>query len=269
MYFLTEDGLYELAGGRAKERCCRGVWLVDGLRWRGELYLCSPDVGVLSRDGEVVLRGECWALRDAGGLPVASLGGPRLVNLESGGVVADYSKLAEERHWYFPEPGYKPHFTDLAKFLERWVASAEVGDLMAGPALGDLTPAPLYADQHVLHVAEGRLLIGTASGIYFTEDLRNFEEANGAWGYVHGIVKCPGLYVAQEMSPKPLWVSKDGVVWDNLPMVLESPTFGSTNIACAGDVLVYAFRRVYYIDLAEAKAEALGVELPRVYKIVV
>lgn len=268
IWLATEDGLYRVDRGKAEGVCCPGTWLVDGVR-RGEgLYLCSPDVGVLDGKGRVLLRGECWALKEVEGRLVASLGGPRLVDVESGRELGDYSAVGRERGWYFPEPQYKPHFTDLAKFAGMWVASTEVGDLMTGPSLGELSPAPLYADQHVMLIAGSRLLVGTASGIYHTEDLREFEETNGAWGYIHGLLKCGELYVAQEMSPRPLWVSKDGVVWDNLPLVLESPTFGSTNIACLGSRLVYASRRVYYIDLAEWKAEPLGVEVPRVYKII-
>ncbi|MCX8138011.1 hypothetical protein, partial [Pyrobaculum aerophilum] len=265
MLLATEDGLFEFAGGEARRRCCRGVWLVDAARWRGSLYLCSPDLGVLNEDGEVVAEGQCWALREAEGKLLALMSGPKIVEVGDG-VVATYEALAEERGWHFPLPGYGPHFTDLARVGGLYVASTEVGDLMAGPSLGAMSPRPLFEDQHVLAKAGEWLLVGTASGIYVTKDLASFEEANGAWGYVHGIVKCGGVYVAQTISPKPIWVSQDGLMWENLPLVLEEPTFGTTNIACAGDKLLYAVRDIHLIDLKDWHAERLGVKLPTVYK---
>ncbi|MEM1519723.1 MAG: hypothetical protein QXF78_05810, partial [Pyrobaculum sp.] len=58
-----------------------------------------------------------------------------------------------------------------------------------------------------------------------------------------------------------------GLMWENLPLVLEEPTFGTTNIACAGDKLIYAVRDIHLIDLKDWHAERLGVKLPTVYKI--
>lgn len=268
MLLATEDGLFEVVGGEARRRCCRGVWLADVARWRGSHYLCSPDLGVLKESGEVMAEGQCWSLKETGGRLLAFMSGPKIVDV-GGGVVASYEALAEERGWYFPLPGYKPHFTDLARVGDLYVASTEVGDLMAGPSLNSMSPRPLFEDQHALAVAGDWLLVGTASGIYATRDLSNFEEANGAWGYVHGIARCGDVYVAQTMSPKPLWVSRDGLVWDNLPLVLEEPTYGTTNIACAGDELLYAVHEIHLVDLRRWRAEKLGIRLPTVYKIVV
>ena len=268
MLLATEDGLYRLARGSAERICCRGAWLVDAIFWRGHSLLCSPDSGVLDGNGRTLLRGECWRLVELGGEPIALLGGPLIVDVESGVPLGDYSGMARERGWYFPESGYRPHFTDVAIFKGLLVAATEVGNLMAGRTLGSLKPTPLFADQHVFEMAGERLLVGTAVGIYVTVDLEHFTALDSPRGYVHGLLKCGGRYVAQVRSPRPLWVSDDGLSWENLPAALEMPTFGSTNIACVGDILVYASTTVHQVDLREGRYVELPARLPMVYRII-
>jgi len=275
MYIIgTDDGLYKIADGFLSRVCCEGLSVYDFTEYEGELFICSSDKGLLKVTGrglEEVLGGSCWRLYRLDSDLVAFFEGPRvyLVREGSARLLADYTGYARELGWWFPHG--PPHITDLAVFRGEYVASVEVGNMLVGPDLSSMKPHRFSHDQHNLLVVGETLLVATASGVYFTEDLVEFEFARGSRGYFHALDECGGVVVGHVMDRTPIRVSSNrGRSWERLPVELPSPTYGTTGAACIeGGRAVYSTTDVYEVDLRRGSAERLveGIPMTRRVKV--
>ena len=86
-------------------------------------------------------------------------------------LVGDYSGYAERLGWRFSHG--PPHITDLAFYKGVILASVEVGHLLKGISMDSLKPIEFREDQHNLLALDDKLLTATASGVYYTRDLKN------------------------------------------------------------------------------------------------
>jgi hypothetical protein len=93
----------------------------------------------------------------------------------------DLRRYAAELGWHF-HPGL-PHVTDFARFGDVLATAVEVGNLMVGDSVDYLRPLDFAKDQHNLLAFGRRLLVATVSGIYVSQDLRSFKQAEGSEGY--------------------------------------------------------------------------------------
>ncbi|HWQ16374.1 MAG TPA: hypothetical protein VNL13_00885 [Sulfolobales archaeon] len=263
----TDNGVYELSGKRLDKICCDGMSIYDLKSYEDKLYICSSNKGLARLDNEGysdILRGSCWRLTLTDKGLVASLDGPRLYLVAGDRVelLADYRGYASKHGWWFPHG--PPHITDFAIYKGVFVASVEVGNLLKGSDLASLEPLPFSHDQHNLLALEELLLIATASGVYYTEDLEVFSEAKGSHGYFHALEKCGDLVLGHVISSRPLRISRNrGRSWDKVDIELPSPTFGTTGITCIGEgKAIYASSEVYLVDLESEKAEKLVEKIP-------
>ncbi len=269
----TDDGLYELSGRRITRICCDDSTIYDLKLYRGSLYICSSDSGVikLGEGLEKVLEGSCWRLINTDKGLIASLDGPRLylVSGDRAELLADYRDYASRLGWWFPEG--PPHITDLVVYRGSFVASVEVGNLMRGSDPASLEPLSFSHDQHNLLVVDDLLLIATASGVYYTEDLEVFSEAKGSRGYFHALERCGDLVLGHVMSTKPLRISRDhGKSWDRVDIELPSPTYGVTGVACIDEEkAIYSSSAIYEIDLKSLRAEKLVEKIPMTRRVIV
>jgi len=258
----TDDGLYEVIKGDLRRICCDGLEVYDFEEYDGELYICSSNRGVMRLRGsglEKILGRSCWRLYRLEDGIIASVEGPRIYFISGGSarLLGDYTGYARELGWWFPHG--PPHITDLAVFRGEYVASVEVGNMLVGPDLSSMKPHRFSHDQHNLLVVGEILLVATASGVYFTEDLVEFEFARGSRGYFHALDECDGVVVGHVMDRTPIRVSSDrGRSWERLPVELPSPTYGTTGAACIeGGRAVYSTTDVYEVDLRRGSAERL------------
>jgi hypothetical protein len=193
----------------------------------------------------------CWRLYREDST-YASLDGPVVLEVERGREV-DFRRYAAELGWHFPLG--PPHVADFARFGDVLVAAVEVGNLMAGDSVDSLRPLDFAEDQHNLLVFGRRLLVATASGIYVSQDLRSFKQAEGSEGYAHALVIHGGRLFSHLMRTKPVISSDDGEFWQETPYRLPPPTFGTTGLASHGGRLIYSTTETY--EIGEVGVEKL------------
>jgi hypothetical protein len=270
----TDNGIYELSEKRLDKICCDGMSIYDLKSYENKLYICSSNKGLARLGSEGysdILKGSCWRLITTDKGLVASLDGPRLylVAGDHAELLADYRDYAKKHGWWFPHG--PSHITDFAIYKGVFVASVEVGNLLRGPDLASLEPLSFSHDQHNLLAVEELLLIATASGVYYTEDLEAFSEANGSHGYFHALEKCGDLVLGHVISSKPVKISRDrGRSWEKVDIELPSPTTGTTGIACIGEgKAIYASSGVYLVDLENRKAEKLVEKIPMTRRVTI
>ncbi|MEM1611363.1 MAG: hypothetical protein QXQ57_06940 [Sulfolobales archaeon] len=268
----TDDGLYELREGRIYRICCEGYTIYDAKIYNDELYICSSDAGVLRILGDRVIRvidAPCWRLYVWNDLLVASVEGPMLyiVREDNAELLADYRVYASKLGWWFPHG--PPHITDISIFMDRFAASVEVGNILAGHDLSSMAPLDFSHDQHNLLSLERRLLIATASGVYYTEDLNSFVLSSGSDGYFHALESCGSKVAGHVMSTEPLRISEDhGRTWIKIGLRLPPPTYGTTGIVCIDDSkLIYSTTEVYEIDLDRVDAKKIVNTIPMTRRI--
>jgi hypothetical protein len=134
-------------------------------------------------------------------------------------------------------------------------AAVEVGNLMAGDSVDSLRPLDFAEDQHNLLAFGRRLLVATASGIYVSQDLRSFKQAEGSEGYAHALVINGGRLFSHLMRTKPVISSDDGELWQEVHHRLPPPTFGTTGLASHGGRLIYSTTETY--EIGEGGVEKL------------
>ncbi len=174
----TEYGVYREDGGLF---CCRWLAVYDILK---DLVCTESGLYKLSTLQKLDKRA-CWRLYREDST-YASLEGPVVLEVERGQMV-DFRRYAAELGWHFPLG--PPHVTDFARFGDVLAAAVEVGNFMAGDSVDSLRPLDFADDQHNLPAFGRRLLVATASGIYVSQDLRSFKQAEGSEGYalvIHG-----------------------------------------------------------------------------------
>jgi hypothetical protein len=84
------------------------------------------------------------------------------------------------------------------------------GNLMASDLVDFLKPPDFAKDQHNLLAFGRRLLVATGLGIYVSQDLRSFKQAEGSEGYSHALVLHGGRLFSHLMRTKPVISSDDG-----------------------------------------------------------
>ena len=259
IFLATDEGLYSFEDRLVK--ISESYSLNDGLVIRGKTVLCSQYDGVIVGDKRV-LDESCWRLFVYNNEVLASIEGPKIFKIVDDKVrlVIDFTSLGRELGWDFF--GRDAHITDLSYFKDSIVATIEEGSLLVGKSLNSLRPLNFSADSHVLLSMGEYLLIGTADGVYYTEDLERFNKAVN--GYVHGIISINNSIVGQIMSETPLIISYDGKRWSNLGLKLPRPTYGQTCITRMGDKVIYALKSLYEIDLREKYVRVLVPSIPTV-----
>lgn len=270
----TDDGVLALSEEGLERVCCPGVEVYDVYVDGEVIYACTEDRGLIVVEGgkaRVLVGGSCWRLYPTGRVLVASVEGPRLYAVEGGRamLVGDYSGYAERLGWWFPHG--PPHITDLAFYKGVILASVEVGHLLKGASMDSLRPIGFREDQHNLLALDDKLLIATASGVYYTRDLENFRLAPGSQGYFHALEDCGDLIIGHVMSYKPLRISRNrGESWEAVDIKLPPPTFGATSVACIGGRrILYATTSALTIDLDKLEARTLAEDIPMTRRIVI
>ncbi len=271
IFLATESGVFELIPtGGAHRICCPELEVVDVAFFEGHLYVCSPRSGLFEVGGGRLKRlasSPCWRLISMEDSLIASVDGPALLDAPSGAKIADFSEYADRLGWRFLKG--PAHIMDIVKFKDIYAAAVEEGSLLAGGDLKSLKPTRFWGDLHELLPDMGRLYMSTSTGIYYTEDLERFNMSIGPTGYTHAVRRCGGYLATHEISPRPLWISIDGISWRNLPLELPKPSYGTTNLACIGSKAIYAVRQVYVIDLARLIVEKMASSLPLVMRVVI
>jgi len=110
-----------------------------------------------------------------------------------------------------------------------------------------MRPLDFAEDQHNLLAFGRRFLVATASGIYVSQDLRSFKQAEGSEGYAHALVLHGGSLFSHLMRTKPVISSDDGDFWQEVPHKLPPPTFGTTGLASHGGRLINSTTETYEI----------------------
>ncbi|MCY0859179.1 MAG: hypothetical protein OWQ54_01985 [Sulfolobaceae archaeon] len=241
----TLDGVY-LYNGNLRQLCCKNIEVRDSVIFNDKLITCGK-FGLRVEDKTIVDK-DCWGIELYENDVLAFLEGPILYSLNRG-ILLDLSELALEKDWYFPHGA--PHFTSISKFKDKIIISVEEGNLLVGDSVSTVKPIDYFEDVHNLYVYGKYLLIATANGIEATQDLKYFMKV--AYGYSHGITQCGSTLYAQIMDRKPILSSRNGTFWDSLPIELEPPSFGTTNIACYDGKLYYSAENLYIIEGKEAK----------------
>ncbi len=158
----------------------------------------------------------------------ASLEGPIVLEVERGREL-DFWRYAAELGWHFLlRP---PHVADFSPFGDVLAAAVEVGNLMVGDSVDFLRPLDFAVDQHNLLTFGRRLLVATVSGIYMSQDLRSFKQAEGSEGYAHALVIHGGRLFSHLMRTKQVISSDDVKLWQVVPHRSPPPTFGTTGLA--------------------------------------
>jgi hypothetical protein len=257
IFLATDDGLYSFEDRLVK--ISESYSLNDGLVIRGKIILCSQYDGVIVGNKRV-LEESCWRLFIYNNEVLASIEGPRIFKIvdDRARIVLDLTPLGRELGWDFF--GRDSHITDLSYFKDLIVATIEEGSLLVGKSLNYLRPLNFSADSHVLLSMGEYLLIGTADGVYYTEDLERFHKTVS--GYVHGLISVNNSIVGQVMSETPLVVSHDGRSWSNLGLRLPRPTYGQTCLTRRGDKIIYALKSLY--EIKERYVKILVPSIPTV-----
>ncbi len=270
----TDNGMFTVSEEGLDGICCSGSKVYDVYVGEGTIYVCSVDHGLLAvRDGEgrVLMEGSCWRLYPAGTTLIASIEGPRLytVDYDKVGLLGDYRGLAERLGWWFPHG--PPHITDFAYYGGEVLATVEVGHLLKGPAIDSLKPTGFREDQHNILALDDKVLIATASGVYYSRDLESFKLAPGSQGYFHALEHCGELLAGHVIDEKPLRVSRDqGETWEPIDIKLPPPTFGTTGLSCLEDNrILYATTSVYIIDLESLETRIIAEGIPMVRRVLV
>ncbi len=251
----TEDGVYREDGGLF---CCRGLAVYDIL----EDLVCAESGLYRLPTLQKLDRRACWRLYRED-RTYASLEGPVVLEVERGREL-DFRGYAAELGWHFPLGA--PHVTDFARFGDVLAAAVEVGNLMAGDSVDSLRPLDFAEDQHNLLAFGRRLLVATASGIYVSQDLRSFKQAEGSEGYAHALVLHGGRLFSHLMRTRPVISSDDGEFWREMPHRLPPPTFGTTGLASHGGRLIYSTTETY--EIGEGGVEKLFGPHPMTMRVV-
>ncbi len=240
----AEDGVYREDGGLF---CCRGLAVYDIL----EDLVCAESGLYKLPTLQKLDRRACWRLYREDSI-YAFLEGPVVLEVERGQMV-DFRRYAVELGWHFPLG--PPHVTDFARFGDVLAAAVEVGNLMIGDSVDYLRPLDFAEDQHNLLAFGCRLLVATASGIYVSQDLRSFKQAEGSEGYAHVLVIHGGRLFSHLTRTKPGISSDDGELWQEVPPQIAAPTFGTTGLASHGGQLIYSTTETY--EIGEGRVEKL------------
>ncbi|BCU71581.1 hypothetical protein [Stygiolobus caldivivus] len=239
MYLIsTKDGLYEYTETLRKVGYEFNIY--DALKFEDDYIVCSPQEGVVYGKEKIIDKA-CWRLMLIDRQLYASLAGPIIYDIIDRKVVLDLTKKAKEMGWSFDYT--LPHINDIVYFKGSLVAVIEEGNLLKGESLEGLKPTDFKADMHNVFTNDKFMLIATADGVYYTEDLNNFTLTLG--GYAHGFAGLNGSIVAQIMRGEPLYLTRDGKEWSNMGIRLPKPVFGQTAIAGNGSELMYSTTSVY------------------------
>lgn len=282
LYFCTSDGVYFLDGAKSRRICCKGYSVYD-LAFSGEgLLVCSNSRGLIfvnENGSENTLIGDgCWRIFKLSEKSfLVALDGPKIYRVDLDGdkisttEIADLRGMANRYNWWFPHG--LPHLTDFTAFENKLVASVEVGGVISAnqDSLDRWILEGLKGvDAHNILKVKDSVLVAAASGIYKSENLKNWRKTKGSGGYNHAIETCGNLLLSHRMNKKPLILSEDlGENWVELDFKLDAPTFGQTCIKCLNeDTLLYAPSKIYIVKINEQKVVEQKLKLPNVYRII-
>lgn len=273
IYFCTDDGVYKYSGGILEKICCASESVYDLYIRNNVFYICSNSNGVFRYTGESfekILDGSCWRFYMLDNDIIVSQAGPKLYRISDDSVelLAEYTEYAREYDWWFPHGS--AHITDITEYNGQYIASVEVGNLLAGESLDKLKPLDFNGDQHNLLTVDDRLIIAAASGVYYTRDLKNFKFAKGSNGYFHALDKIGDKLVGHTMDSKPLKYSEDyGETWNTIDIELPKPTFGVTGLKALDEKhIIYATTSAYKINLNNLDVKQIIKHIPMTRRIV-